>query len=154
MIIKITTDNQVIREKFPQGTMIEQNTQLRTFIGTDCTLYEHVMPRRLYSLFDGHMNSRSTVSMLVDEDGLFNGLDVNKVACWLYESDVHGYPILGNALIVGEKRTADGYIFCDIPENIAESLKSKLEQIALNAHKICVAAVAAVLQGVLGGCAP
>lgn len=136
MIIKITPDNQVIIEKFPQGTIREQNTQLRSFIGNGSTLYKYVIPRKLYSLLDGHMNSHGTVSMLMDEDGLFNDeLDVNKVASWLYESDVYECPIMGNVLIVGEKHTADGYIFCDIPENIAESLKSKLEQIALDAQK-------------------
>lgn len=135
MIIKITTDNQVISEKFPQRTISEQNTQLRSFIGTDCTLYEHVMPQRLYELVGKRSNSHSTVSMLVDEESLLKSLDINLVASWLYKSEQYGAPIAGNVLIVGEKRTADGYVFCDIPEDIAEKLKGKLEQLALVAQK-------------------
>ena len=43
--------------------------------------------------------------MLVDEEFYFHcdETKLNKIASWLYETDRHGYPILGNALIIGEK---------------------------------------------------
>lgn len=137
MIIKITTDNKILSEAYPVGTTLgEQNIQLLRLIGDSCSLYEHVMPQRLYELIGNRSNSRSTVSMLVDDNGLYKKLDVNMVASWLYKSEQDGSLIVGNALIVGEKRVADGFrLYCDIPEDIAEKLKCKLEQLALVAQK-------------------
>ena len=49
--------------------------------------------------------------MLVDEEGYYHDLPVNFIASWLYETDKHGYPILGDVLIIGEYLDIDGIAF-------------------------------------------
>ena len=49
--------------------------------------------------------------MLVDEEGYYHDLPVNFIASWLYETDKHGYPILGDVLIIGEYLDSDGIAF-------------------------------------------
>ena len=71
-IIKISTDLEMTIHEFPTGTYEEQNKYLRELIGEDCELYEHVMPKRLYT--ELHHLDRPTkksgqcVSMLIDEE--------------------------------------------------------------------------------------
>lgn len=48
-LIKISTDLELSVHGFPTGTHEEQNNKLRELIGNDCRLYEHVMPKRLYT---------------------------------------------------------------------------------------------------------
>lgn len=48
-LIKISTDLELSVHEFPTGTHEEQNNKLRELIGNDCRLYEHVMPKRLYT---------------------------------------------------------------------------------------------------------
>lgn len=98
-MIKITTENQISVHDFPEGSFEAQNEAIREHIGPKCELYEHVMPRRLYSELHASGKRGNGVSMLVDEDGYYHNLPENIVASWLYESDKHGYPILGNVLI-------------------------------------------------------
>lgn len=114
-MIKITTDNQISIHDFPEGSFREQNKALRDCIGPKCETIEHVMPMRLYNELRGSRERGNCVSMLVDEDGHYHDLPVNMVASWLYESDKHGYPILGNVLIIGEKWEGTGISFCGIP---------------------------------------
>ena len=40
--------------------------------------------------------------MLVNESGLLLGLDENRVGCYLYGTDIHGAPIVGNIIIMKE----------------------------------------------------
>ena len=105
-IIRISTDNEISIHDFPDGSYQEQNEKLRELIGPCCEIYEHVMPNRLYTEL-GASNKvgkikGNCVSMLVDEEGDYHQLDENIVGCYLYETDKHGNPILGNILIVGE----------------------------------------------------
>ena len=44
------------------------------------------------------------------------GFAAKQIASWLYETDRHGYPILGNALIIGEKYGNAGIEFCEMSE--------------------------------------
>ena len=110
-MIKITTNNQISVHDFPDGSFGEQNQVLRGHIGPKCELYEHVMPKRLYNELHGSRQRGNCVSMLVDEDGHYHELPENIVASWLYESDKHGYPILGNVLIVGGKWEEQALVF-------------------------------------------
>lgn len=70
-LIKISTDLELSVHEFPTGTHEEQNNKLRELIGNDCRLYEHVMPKRLYT--ELHQMDHPTkvkgqcVSMLIDE---------------------------------------------------------------------------------------
>lgn len=72
-LIKISTDLEISVHEFPTGTHTEQNKYLRELIGNNCELYEHVMPKRLYT--ELHQKDHPTkkpgqcVSMLIDEEG-------------------------------------------------------------------------------------
>lgn len=56
--------------------------------------YEHVHPRGLDRPY----------SMMVNEEGLLLGLPLNLLGSWLYGTDQHGQPIVGNIVFV-----KDGY---------------------------------------------
>lgn len=102
-MIKITTGNQISVHDFPDGSISEQTKLLCKYIGPECELVEHVMPKRLYTELNAPRKRGNCVSMLVDEDGYYHELSPNIIGSWLYETDIHGYPILGNILIVGEQ---------------------------------------------------
>ena len=98
-IIRITTDNEISVHEFPEGTYTKQNEVLGNLIGPKCELIEHVMPQRLYNVI-GASNTvgrepGSCANILIDEDGHYHRLPVNVVGSWMYETDKHGYPILG-----------------------------------------------------------
>ena len=71
-IIKITVDNEISIHEFPQGSYQEQNEVIRDLIGPECDMYEHVMPKRLYTEL-GVSNEVTNepgmcASMLIDEE--------------------------------------------------------------------------------------
>lgn len=136
-IIRITTSDKISVHDFPEGTYEEQNRILREYIGPKCSIYERVKPKRLYTEFGGSAEAGNEkgncVSMLIDEDGLYNGLAENLAGSWLYESDRHGNEIVGNILIVGEVWTDDGIDFCGISESQFNMLYPKLENLAKEA---------------------
>lgn len=137
-MIKITTDNEISVHDFPEGTYREQNEVLRGMIGPRCELYEHVMPKRLYTEFGGSNRAGrekgSCVSMLVDEEGAFHDLDINIVGSYLYETDKHGNCIVGTILIIGEQWTSEGIEFCGISEQQFRLLYPQLEKLAEKAR--------------------
>lgn len=132
-IIRISTDNEISIHDFPAGNRSEQNRILRELIGPRCETLEHVLPKRLYTEF---MVPKSVVrekggfvSMLVDEDGIAHELERNRVGSWLYETDKHGWPILGNILFVGEKLADGGVDFCGILPKRFEVLYQQLKEL-------------------------
>lgn len=135
-MIKITTNNQISVHDFPEGNFGEQDQVLREHIGPKCELYEHVMPKRLYNELHGSRQRGNCVSMLVDEDGHYHELPENIVASWLYESDKHGYPILGNVLIVGEKWEGAGISFCGLPGDQFDLLFPQLRKLTEKARRM------------------
>lgn len=135
-MIKITTENQISVIDFPEGGIREQNKSLVSHIGPKCELPEHVMPKRLYTELHGSRERGNCISMLVDEDGHYHKLDVNTVASWLYESDRHGYPILGNVLIVGEKWDGDEISFCGIPSDQFSLIFPQLRRLTEKAREM------------------
>ena len=66
--------------------------------------------------------------MLVDEEGLLKSSEANILGSWLYETDKHGYPIVGNVLFVGTEYKNMGIDICGVPEDVAESLKEEFEE--------------------------
>ena len=130
-LIRISTDLELSEHEFPAGTHSEQNDYLRELIGNKCNLYEHVMPERLYT--DLKMKNRPTkvpgqcVSMLIDEEGLLKPNIPNLIGSYLYKTDEHNIPIMGNILFVGEEWGGDGIDFCGIEEE-----KFKLLELELN----------------------
>ena len=80
-------------------------------------------PKRLYTLTE----EQYPVMMLVDEEYLFHKTaQVNPIASYLYETDVHGHPINGNVLIIGMKEGLDGMEFCGINAEQAIELRERL----------------------------
>lgn len=136
-IIRITTDNEISVHEFPEGGYREQNRALKGLIGPRCKIYEHVMPRRLYTELGGSdkfgREPGSCVAMLADEEGYYNDVECNLVGSYLYGSDEHGCPILGNILIVGKTYVNDGIDFCGISEGQFALLFPKLEELTKKA---------------------
>lgn len=133
-LIKISTDLEISVHEFPTGTHTEQNKYLRELIGNNCELYEHVMPKRLYT--ELHQKDHPTkkpgqcVSMLIDEEGLLKEkISPNLIGSYLYETDKHRQPIVGNILFVGEEWTDDGIDFCGIEESVFKVLELQLNNI-------------------------
>lgn len=129
-LIKISTDLELTVHEFPSGGYEVENRFLRELIGNHCDIYEHVMPGRLYS--ELHMKDHPTkvpgqcVSMLIDEEGLLKENEPNPIGSYLYETDRHGHPIMGNVLFVGEEWGGDGIDFCGIEDSVFEKLERQL----------------------------
>lgn len=139
-IIRITTENEISVHEFPKGkNYSEKNKFIRELIGPACSLYEHVMPNRLYKSLGGSNRVKkevgSCVSMLIDEEGLYHDVDVNIVGSYLYETDKHGHPIVGTILIVGEMWTSGGIEFCGMSDNQFNLLYPQLEELVKKARK-------------------
>lgn len=134
-LIKISTDLELTVHDFPTGTHSEQNDYLRGLIGNDCELYEHVMPERLYT--DLKMKDRPTkipgqcVSMLIDEEGRLKQNTANLIGSYLYKTDVHNQPIMGNVLFVGEEWNNDGIDFCGLEEETFKLLELELHNMIM-----------------------
>lgn len=130
-MIKITTNLELSVHEFPDGSYAKQNEALQNLIGNNCRIYEHIMPGRLYT--ELHMKNRPTkvsgqcVSMLIDEEGLLKENEPNLIGSYLYETDRHGHPIMGNILFVGEECGGDGMDFCGIEDSVFKLLKFELE---------------------------
>ncbi len=132
-LIKISTDLELSVHEFPDGTHEEQNQFLRELIGNDCRIYEHVMPDRLYT--ELHMFDRPSkipgqcVSMLIDEEGRLKENVPNLIGSYLYRTEQHGCPIMGNILFVGEEWDGDGIDFCGIEDSVFELLELELNNL-------------------------
>lgn len=138
-LIKISTDLELSVHEFPQGSYEEQNDYLRGLIGNGCSVYEHVMPKRLYTDLGACDHPTGIpgecVSMLVDEEGRLKPNAVNMVGSYLYMTDRHKNPIMGNILLVGEELGDDGLDFCGIEEGEFERLVAELNTLVLRAKK-------------------
>ena len=139
-LIRITADGGITLEDFPCGSRWRE--ELNRMVGPDCRLAECVWPRRLYrELHVPHVQTAKTgLCMIVDEDGIRKNLPLNVAGSWLYETDKHHAPILGNILIVGECRQQDGCTdLCGIPDNLLREVYPALARIAAavrNAKKV------------------
>ena len=111
-LIKISTDMELSIHDFPDGNHSKQNRELRELIGNGCNLYEHVPGQ--------------CVSMLIDEEGRLKENVPNLIGSYLYKTDEHGNPIMGNILFVGEEWTGDGIDFCGIEEETFKLLELEL----------------------------
>lgn len=140
-LIKISTDLELTVHEFPEGTYSQQNRALKELIGNGCDLYEHVMPERLYT--ELKMKNRPSkipgqcVSILIDEEGLLKKNTPNLIGSYLYKTDQHGIPIMGNILFVGEEWGGDGIDFCGIEEETFKLLEKELNNmvVAMKATK-------------------
>lgn len=125
-IIRITTNNEISKHEFPEGAWDHRQESLCKLIGNNCRMVEHVMPKRLYTELKQpdtptHIKGRC-VSILVDEEGALKPNEANSFGCYLYETDKHGCPIMGNILIIGEYIKEDGIEFSGIDDMIFKKL--------------------------------
>ena len=139
-IIRISTDNEISVHDFPEGILQIQNAQLRKLIGSRCEIYEHVLPRRLYTdlgVPNGIVRENGGfVSMLIDEDGISHGLEPNLVGSYLYGTDEHGHPIVGNILLIGERIACGSIEFCGISDRRIGLLYPQMEEITKKAREV------------------
>jgi hypothetical protein len=133
-IIMISTELELTVHDYPVEEGYEGLKTLYELIGNGCNSFEHVMPRRLYT--ELKIPSHATkvpgqcVSMLVDEEGAIkDGMKPNLIGSWLYETDKHNNPIMGNIIFVGERMTDDGVDFCGIDESTFTFLQKAFHDI-------------------------
>lgn len=132
-LIRVSTGLELTIHEFPSGGYEKENRFLRELIGNHCDIYEHVMPDRLYT--EWHMFGRPSripgqcVSMLIDEEGGLKENVPNPVGSYLYRTEQHGQPIMGNILFVGEKWGRDGIDFCGINDRVFGLLKLELDNL-------------------------
>ena len=133
-MIFLSKEGEIRPMEYPSGNHHEQRREICTEIG--CDLFEVVRPKRLYEelgmICGQYSNQGESVAMIVDEEGLLkDGVSINTIASWLYETDKHGNPIVGNVIFVGERETNDGIEFCGIERETFEKLFEKLIKIAM-----------------------
>lgn len=138
-LIKVSTDLKLTVHDFPTGSYVEQNQFLRELIGNDCSIYERILPDRLYT--DLRMYAYPSpipgqcVSMLIDEEGRLKDNVPNLVGSYLYRTEQHGCPIMGNILFVGEKWSEDDVDFCGIEDSVFELLELELKNLIFKIDK-------------------
>lgn len=95
LALKLNPDNALLMEE-----LLAEGCSLLDFCynAIQCECIEVVHPKRLPYPY----------LLVIDESGLLKGLSVNPLASVLYETDKHGYPILGTALLMKEAMTSDG----------------------------------------------
>lgn len=104
--ILITTNNEVTIDDF---TFEQMQKQFKSGYA------EAVRPKRLNRKY----------FMVVDDEGLLNGSPINQVGCYLYATDEHGSPIVGDIFLCANIGTDFG----SLSDNDAEDLKVFLENI-------------------------
>jgi len=110
LALKLDTDNcQTMEElRSDSGSLLGFCYQA---IGCDCI--EVVHPKRLPHPY----------VMIIDESGALKELPLNPLASVLYETDKHGWPIMGTALLMKEAMTDEGPDIVSLNEGDVESLR-------------------------------
>lgn len=142
-IIKITTGNEVLACDFPDGmSSSEANNHIYSLIGNGCDIYQTVYLDRLYEDFYATKEITDVpgeaVVALVDEEGLFRNLEINKIGSYLYKTDVHGEVIVGTVLIagLGWSSEEEGIRFMGISDNTFDILYSQLQDLGEIVRKV------------------
>ena len=65
-------------------------------------------------------------AIVVDEIGLYKQLPMNPFGSWLYQTDVHGHPIVGDLMIVKDVMTCSGPDISGLDESDVPYLKKVL----------------------------
>lgn len=78
---------------------------------------ENVKPRRL----------PRDMAMIVDEEGLIKELPINLAGSYLYETDKHGSPIVGDILIMGDRQEEYSWNWCGLSEEQIQEILVLLE---------------------------
>ena len=116
--VTVTTDNEIdIIDVKENGSPLYK--QMKEAVGG---FYENVYPRRFSGEFQDFV-------MVVNEEGLILDLPINEVGCFLYETDKHGHPIAGNAIILKQGYFEGEPDVVALTEEEAEKVKNYLESI-------------------------
>ena len=72
MVLGVTTNGEVLPVSVDWEDCLKEHEDITGFIGNECTLYEVVRPRRLYTQLHHKYvpDDEKSVVMLVDEEGL------------------------------------------------------------------------------------
>ena len=89
--------------------------------------FETVHTEKMGNYFQG------PVIMLVDEYGYFKNLPLNRFGSWMYDTQRHGYPILGD-VILAEAHCED-ITAVQEPEKLMEKLMDDFEFLKEGAHE-------------------
>lgn len=136
-IIRVSTNGEVTIHQVTNDAYLEFNEELYSLVGNGCGFLEHVMPKRLYKELR-HSNDPYTgkgISMLVDEEGCLKPNETNIIASWLYETDKHNMPIMGNVLFVSETFKDNGICFCGLDNEVEKQLYTQLTEIGKKIRK-------------------
>lgn len=85
--VKVTTDNKI--------SVVDISWNRKGWyeaIGSGCDIVETVKTQRMFDIF------RTPALMIVDEEGLIRGQEINLAASMLYGMESHGCPIVGNVI--------------------------------------------------------
>ena len=83
--LKITTDNKI--------SIIDLDFDHRSLREEVGGYFETVKTQKLWDYF------KAKVVMIVDEEGLIKELPANLLGCYFYDTDKHGFPIVGNVIL-------------------------------------------------------
>ncbi|MCC2242575.1 DUF3846 domain-containing protein [Roseburia sp. CLA-AA-H204] len=135
-IIKVSTDLKIEECDFLKMNYQEQLKIVNNLIGNGCSTYEIVYPVRLYTELGMSNNPdiepNKSVCMLVDEEGLSKGIDINIVGSYLYRTDLHGNPIAGNVVFAGLTRRDGVLQISALQDDIEKELMLKLTYLIIS----------------------
>ena len=83
--LKITTDNKI--------SIIDLDFDHRSLREEVGGYFETVKTQKLWDYF------KAKVVMIVDEEGLIKELPANLLGCYFYDTDKHGFPIVGDVIL-------------------------------------------------------
>ena len=115
-------------------------------VTSDCEIKEVDLPLPLYEsagdLLGGSMEHviarrlERPYCLVVNGEGSMLDLPENKVGCYLYETDEHGYPILGDFLIMKDIWTSEGIDISGLDEEDVASVTGILEDVLLEVDAV------------------
>ena len=109
-------------------------------VGTDCCVSEVDVSGDVYSVLQELLNGwpehvrpkrlKPPYCMMVDDEGVYKELPVNYVGSYLYQTDKHGHPIVGDIYIFKDKIHACGdYTVTGLTDEELEQVRAFLSPI-------------------------
>ena len=136
-IIGVTTSSKVVDfEVFGEKDVVDVSKE---FIGNGCDLVELVNPQRMHEikgikqLRSPMMTKKLSVGMLIDSEGLLKDNTINPIGSFLYKTDEHGHPIVGNIVFCGLKYDFEkGILFTCLDDTSYEAIRNWLRIVIEN----------------------
>ena len=70
------------------------------------------------------------LTMIVDEEGLPKELPLNPIGCYMYETDKHNQPIVGDIIIMREEMTNDGIVLIGLEQSHIDDLLPLIKRLS------------------------